>query len=163
MSVYSFSAKTINGEEQSLGDYKGRVLLIVNTASKCGLTPQYEGLQALYDQFKDQGFVILGFPCNQFAGQEPGSEEEIRQFCDLNYQVTFPMFAKIDVKGEQAHPLYSFLVENVPAPYKTGEIEWNFVKFLVNAEGNVVKQYGARTAPEAIEEDIKALIHRQGV
>lgn len=155
MSVYSFSAATIDGEPKSLEDYKGNVLLIVNTASACGLTPHYKGLQALYEKYKDQGFYVLGFPCNQFAGQEPGTEEEIKQFCELNYNVTFPMFAKVDVKGEHAHPLFTYLVNNVPEPYRTGDIEWNFVKFLVDRSGNVVKQFSARTEPEALEEDVK--------
>ena len=156
MSVYSFTVKTIDGEQQSLADYKGNVLLIVNTASACGLTPHYKGLQSLYEAYKDQGFAVLGFPCNQFAGQEPGTEEEIKQFCELNYNVTFPMFAKVNVKGENAHPLFRYLVENMPEPYRTGEIEWNFAKFLVNREGDVVKQFGARTEPALLEEDIAA-------
>ncbi|ALS22408.1 MULTISPECIES: glutathione peroxidase [Paenibacillus] len=160
MSVYDFSAKTIDGTEKSLADYKGKVLLIVNTASACGLTPHYKGLQALYDKYKDQGLVVLGFPCNQFGGQEPGTEEEIKSFCELKYQVTFPMFAKIDVKGENAHPLYTYLVNNVPADSRTGDIEWNFVKFLVNRDGEPVKQFSARTEPEALEEDIKALLSK---
>ncbi|GGF86738.1 glutathione peroxidase [Paenibacillus abyssi] len=158
MTIYDFQVKTIDGEETTLSSYKGKVMLIVNTASACGLTPHYEGLQKLYESYQDQGLVVLGFPCNQFAGQEPGTEEEIKQFCDLNYKVTFPMFAKIDVKGEHAHPLYVHLVNEVPEAYRTGEIEWNFVKFLVDRDGNVIKQYSARTEPSAIEEDIKSLL-----
>ncbi|MCZ8515937.1 glutathione peroxidase [Paenibacillus filicis] len=158
MTVYSFSAKTIEGETKSLEDYKGDVLLIVNTASACGLTPHYKGLQALYEQYRDQGFTVLGFPCNQFAGQEPGTDAEIQAFCDLNYKVTFPMFSKIDVKGEHAHPLFTYLVDHVPEPYRTGDIEWNFVKFLVDREGNVVKQFSARTEPAALEDDVKSLL-----
>lgn len=156
MSVYDYSVRTINGQEKSLADYKGQVLLIVNVASACGLTPHYKGLQELYDAYKEKGFQVLGFPCNQFGGQEPGTEKEIQVFCELNYQVTFPMFARIDVKGEQAHPLYAYLVANAPEP-KTGEIEWNFVKFLVDRKGTVVKQYSARTEPAAIANDIEAL------
>ncbi|TVY10062.1 glutathione peroxidase [Paenibacillus cremeus] len=158
MSVHSFTVKTIDGATQSLADYKGKVLLIVNTASACGLTPHYKGLQELYETYQDHGFTVLGFPCNQFAGQEPGTEAEIKQFCELNYNVTFPMFAKVNVKGENAHPLFQYLVEHVPAPYKTGDIEWNFAKFLVNQDGEVVKQFSARTEPSAIEEDIKRLL-----
>ncbi|MNJ50024.1 Hydroperoxy fatty acid reductase gpx1 [compost metagenome] len=153
--LYHFEVQTIDGEKTSLGQYKGKVLLIVNTASACGLTPHYEGLQHLYNTYDDQGLVVLGFPCNQFAGQEPGTEQEIKDFCDLNYQVTFPLFAKIDVKGDNAHPLYQYLVEHVPAPYHTGDIEWNFVKFLVDRKGNIVKQYSARTEPSALEDDIR--------
>ncbi|WP_433945857.1 glutathione peroxidase [Paenibacillus sp. SN-8-1] len=158
MSIYDFKVTTIEGKETTLEAYKGKVLLIVNTASACGLTPHYKGLQALYDTYKDQGLVVLGFPSNQFAGQEPGTEEEIKQFCELNYQVTFPLFSKIDVKGENAHPLFVHLVDRTPSPYHTGEIEWNFVKFLVDRDGNVIKQFSARTEPEAIEADIKGLL-----
>ncbi|WP_068615696.1 glutathione peroxidase [Paenibacillus tuaregi] len=158
MSIYDFKVTTIDGTETTLSEYKGKTLLIVNTASGCGLTPHYKGLQHLYETYKDQGLVVLGFPSNQFAGQEPGTNEEIKQFCELNYQVTFPLFAKIDVKGEHAHPLFVHLVENTPAPYHTGDIEWNFVKFLVNRDGEVVKQFSARTEPEAIEADIKKVL-----
>jgi glutathione peroxidase len=158
MSVYDFSVKTIKGEDKSLADYKGKILVIANTASACGLTPHYKGLQHIYEAYENKGVVVLGFPCNQFGGQEPGTEEEIQAFCELNYNVTFPMFAKIDVKGENAHPLYQYLVENVPAPYKTGDIEWNFVKFLIDANGNIVKQYSAKTEPSAIEADIEELL-----
>lgn len=158
MTIYDFSVKTIDGQDTTLAPYKGQVLLIVNTASACGLTPHYKGLQHLYSTYKDRGFVVLGFPCNQFAGQEPGTEEEIKSFCELNFQVTFPMFSKIDVKGENAHPLYKYLVDNTPAPYHTGDIEWNFVKFLIDREGRIMKQYSARTEPEELESDIKQLL-----
>ncbi|OCT14332.1 glutathione peroxidase [Paenibacillus pectinilyticus] len=158
MSIYDINVQTITGETQSLSAYKGKVLLIVNTASACGLTPHYKGLQELYDQYQDQGLVVLGFPCNQFAGQEPGTNEEIQAFCELNYKVTFPLFDKIEVKGEGQHPLYAYLLSHTPAPYNTGDIEWNFVKFLVDAEGNVIKQYGARTEPAEISGDIEALL-----
>lgn len=159
-SIYNFQVNTIDGKETTLEPYKGQVLLIVNTASACGLTPHYKGLQHLYSTYQDQGFTVLGFPCNQFAGQEPGTEEEIKNFCDLNYQVTFPMFSKIDVKGENAHPLYNYLVENTPEPYRTGDIEWNFVKFLIDRQGNIIKQYSARTEPEALEEDIRQQLQK---
>ncbi|TDF97156.1 glutathione peroxidase [Paenibacillus piri] len=158
MSVYDYSVKTIDSAEASLSDYKGNILLIVNTASGCGLTPQYKGLQQLYEAHKDAGFAVLGFPCNQFMNQEPGSNEEIKSFCELNYQVSFPLFAKIDVKGDTAHPLFQYLVQNVPAPYYTGDIEWNFVKFLVDREGRVVKQYPAKMEPAEIESDIQTLL-----
>lgn len=158
MSIYDFKVTTIEGQETTLKEYKGKVLLIVNTASACGLTPHYKGLQHLYNTYHSQGLIVLGFPCNQFAEQEPGTEEDIRNFCELNYQVTFPLFSKIDVKGEQAHPLYQYLIEHVPAPYKTGDIEWNFVKFLINRDGEVVKQFSARTEPEALENDIRELL-----
>lgn len=156
--IYDFQVKTIDGQETTLRPYAGKVLLIVNTASGCGLTPHYKGLQELYDKYGKDGLVVLGFPCNQFAGQEPGTEEDIKSFCELNYNVSFPMFAKIDVKGEHAHPLYRYLVDNVPEPYKTGDIEWNFVKFLVDRSGSVVKQFSARTEPALLEEDIKLLL-----
>ncbi|MNH98332.1 Hydroperoxy fatty acid reductase gpx1 [compost metagenome] len=158
MSIYDFTVKTIKGEDKSLADYKGKVVLIVNTASACGLTPQYKGLQDLYETFENKGVVVLGFPCNQFAGQEPGTEEEIHAFCELNYKVSFPLFAKVDVKGDNAHPLFKYLVENTPEASKTGDIEWNFVKFLIDAQGNIVKQYSARTEPAAIEPDIQSLL-----
>lgn len=160
--LYDFEVRTIDGETTTLEQYKGKVLLIVNTASACGLTPHYKGLQHLYDTYGDQGLVVLGFPCNQFAGQEPGTEEEIKDFCDLNYQITFPLFAKIDVKGDNAHPLYDYLVNHVPAPYRTGDIEWNFVKFLVDRNGNILKQYSARTEPSALEEDIRKTLSTTG-
>ncbi|WP_134685101.1 glutathione peroxidase [Brevibacillus migulae] len=163
MSIYDYTVKTIHNEEKSMADYKGKTLVIVNTASKCGLTPQYKGLQHLYETFKDAGVEVLGFPCNQFMNQEPGTNEEIQSFCDLNYQVTFPLFAKIDVKGEHAHPLYTYLVNHVAEPYRTGEIEWNFVKFLVDGNGNVLKQYPARTEPEVIAEDLHKLLAGQSI
>lgn len=157
MSVYDIPVKTISGEEQTLKTYEGQVLLIVNTASKCGLTPQYKGLQELYERYQDQGLVVLGFPCNQFAGQEPGSEEEIAQFCDLNYGVTFPLFAKVDVNGPNTHPLYHYLKTH--APEGNGEeIEWNFAKFLVDKQGHVAKRIGARVQPEELVTDIETLL-----
>ncbi|WP_020616837.1 glutathione peroxidase [Paenibacillus daejeonensis] len=158
MSIYDFTVTTIDGEITTLADYKGKVLLIVNTASACGLTPHYEGLQQLYDTYRDRGLAVLGFPCNQFAGQEPGTEAEIKSFCELKYNVSFPMFAKVDVKGEHAHPLFTHLLQEVPEPYRTGEIEWNFVKFLVDRDGQVVRQFSARTEPSALTDDIEALL-----
>ncbi|QHT61601.1 glutathione peroxidase [Paenibacillus lycopersici] len=160
MGIYDFKVTTIDGKETTLAPYEGKIMLIVNTASACGLTPHYKGLQSLYEAFKDEGVVVLGFPCNQFKEQEPGSNEEIAQFCELNYGVTFPMFAKIDVKGEHAHPLYKHLVDAVPAPYHTGDIDWNFAKFLVDKQGNVLKQYPAPTDPAAIEADVRSLIEK---
>lgn len=158
MSIYHIEVQTISGETKSLSEYKGKVLLIVNTASACGLTPHYKGLQSLYEQFQDKGLVVLGFPCNQFGGQEPGTNEEIQSFCEVNYNVTFPLFDKIEVKGENAHPLYTYLLNHTPEPYRTGEIEWNFVKFLVDASGIVVKQYSASTDPATIAPDIEAIL-----
>lgn len=160
MSIYDYEVRTISGEATTLEPYRGKVLLIVNTASGCGLTPHYRGLQELYTEYAESGFVVLGFPCNQFAGQEPGTEAEIKSFCETNYQVTFPLFSKIDVKGEHAHPLYQYLVENTPEPYRTGDIEWNFVKFLIDRSGDIMKQYSARTEPEAIRPDIELLLQQ---
>ena len=150
-----FKVKDINGKEVDLSTYLGKTIMIVNVASKCGLTPQYKGLQALYEKFKDKNFVILGFPSNDFLGQEPGTEEEIKQFCELNYKVTFPLFSKIKVKkGEGQSELYKYLTSPETNPGFAGEIEWNFQKFLVNKEGKVVKRYSPRTAPEEIEKEL---------
>lgn len=154
-SIYEFSAKSIDGKHVDFSEFKGKVLLIVNVASKCGFTPQYEGLENLYKKYKDKGLVILGFPCNQFGKQEPGSEQEIAQFCRTNYGVTFPMFAKIDVNGENTHPLYTFLKAKAPGVLSTQDIKWNFTKFLVDREGNVVTRYAPATTPDAIEKEIK--------
>jgi glutathione peroxidase len=134
------------------------VLLIVNTASKCGFTPQYKDLQALYEEEKENGLTVLGFPCNQFGGQEPGSSNDIEQFCELNYGVSFPMFAKVDVKGEHAHPLFTYLTEQAPGLLGSKGIKWNFTKFLVNRQGEVVKRYAPQTAPKDIQKDIKELL-----
>jgi glutathione peroxidase len=158
MSVYDFTVKTIRGEEQSLADYKGKVLLIVNTASKCGFTPQYKELQELYEQYRDRGFVVLGFPCNQFGHQEPGAEEEIEQFCQVNYGVTFPMFAKVDVNGENAHPLFQYLKEKAPGVLGTKAIKWNFTKFLVDRNGNVVARFASQTRPSELKNEIEELL-----
>lgn len=157
MSVYAFSARTIAGEEKSLSDYDGRVLLIVNTASRCGFTPQYRELQQLYEAYRNRGLEILAFPCNQFANQEPGSEEEIQKFCVTNYNVTFPLFSKVKVKGPGAHPLFKYLTEKSPGVLGK-EIKWNFTKFLVNRRGEVVKRYAPQTSPRRIAKDIEELL-----
>jgi glutathione peroxidase len=156
MSFYDIDLVTIDGKPQKMDVYRGKTLLIVNVASQCGFTPQYGGLQALYDKFKDRQFVVLGFPCNQFGHQEPGSETEIGQFCNRNYGVSFPMFAKIDVNGENAHPLYKCLKSEKPGILGTEAIKWNFTKFLVGADGTVLKRYAPSDKPEAIEADLAA-------
>ncbi|AMX83544.1 glutathione peroxidase [Geobacillus subterraneus] len=158
MSVYEFSAKTIRGEEQPLSAYRGHVLLIVNTASRCGFTPQYQELQQLYDEYQNRGFVVLGFPCNQFGGQEPGTEEEIEQFCQLNYGVTFPLFAKVDVNGGNAHPLFQYLKEQAPGALGTKAIKWNFTKFLVDRSGQVVARFAPQTKPSELKEEMEQLL-----
>lgn len=155
--VYDFSIKKTNGEVLSLQDYAGKVLLIVNTASKCGLTPQFEQLQELYVKYQDKGLVILGFPCDQFNNQEFDNIEETTQFCQVNYGVTFPIFAKIDVNGDSADPLFKYLKEQKRG-LLTRKIEWNFAKFLIDAEGKVVKRYASTTAPSKFEGDIVALL-----
>ncbi|MDF1817824.1 MAG: glutathione peroxidase [Immundisolibacteraceae bacterium] len=153
--IYDFSANRLGEESQDLSDYRGKALLVVNTASKCGFTPQYEGLEALYKKYRDRGLEILGFPCNQFMKQEPGDAEEIASFCQTTYGVSFPMFARIDVKGPMAHPLYQYLTAAVPGVLGTKSIKWNFTKFLVSPEGVVVKRYAPSTTPEKIEADIE--------
>lgn len=157
MSIYDFKATTIQGEEKSLVDYKGKPVLIVNTASKCGFTPQFKGLQELYEKYKDQGFEILGFPCNQFNNQDPGDDDEIEDYCQVNYGVTFQMFSKVDVKGENTHPLFAYLTEEAKG-LLTKQVKWNFTKFLVDKEGNVVKRFAPQTKPADIEENIKKVI-----
>jgi glutathione peroxidase len=157
-SIYDFTVSTIMSLPKSLAEYKGKVLLIVNTASKCGFTPQYAGLQELYKTYHDKGFEILGFPCNQFKGQEPGSNEEIQNFCQVNYGVTFPMFDKIDVNGDDAHPLYEYLKKAAPGALGLTAIKWNFTKFLVDAHGNVIKRFAPDVKPEDIAPDIEALL-----
>jgi glutathione peroxidase len=155
--VYDFSAKLNNGEEKSLADYRGKVLLIVNTASQCGNTPQYKGLEELYRKYREQGLEILAFPCNQFGRQEPGSDEDIRGFCERNYQVTFPLFSKIEVNGEGAHPLYKYLKSEAGGLITDG-IKWNFTKFLVGRDGQVLDRVAPFVKPKEIEDDIaKAL------
>ncbi|MCE6073932.1 glutathione peroxidase [Agrobacterium vitis] len=153
MNVHDFSAKDISGRERKLAEFAGKLLLIVNTASKCGFTPQYEGLETLQKRFQDD-LVIIGFPCNQFGGQEPGSEAEIASFCDLNFKVSFPMFAKIDVKGNEAHPLYKYLTHEVRGILGTEAIKWNFTKFLVGRDGTPIARYAPITKPEEIADDI---------
>jgi glutathione peroxidase len=158
MSIYDFSAKDINNQEVSFQKYKNRVLLIVNVASQCGYTNQYEGLQKLHENYFDKGLSVLGFPCNQFLGQEPGTQEEIKSFCSLNYGVSFELFSKIDVNGDNTHPLYVYLKHNATGILNSEAIKWNFTKFLVNKEGKVVKRYAPATKPEEIENDIKELL-----
>ena len=154
MSFYDIDLVTIDGTLQKMEVYRGKTLLIVNVASQCGFTPQYEGLQALYEQFKDRGFVVLGFPCNQFGQQEPGGEAEIEQFCTRNFRVTFPMFAKIDVNGANVHPLYQYLKSEKPGILGTEAIKWNFTKFLVGPDGTVLKRYAPNDKPETIAADL---------
>lgn len=155
--AWDFSATTIDGIEQQLADYRGKVALVVNTASQCGFTPQYGPLQDLYDTYAERGFVVLGFPCDQFGGQEPGSEGDIATFCESQFGVQFPMFSKVKVNGSDAHPLYQWL-KSEKKGVLGGAIKWNFTKFLVDPEGNVVKRYGSRTSPQDIAEDIEALL-----
>ena len=156
--VMDFSAALANGEPKDLSDYQGKVLLIVNTASKCGFTPQYTGLESLHQTYGERGFSVLAFPCNQFGGQEPGSEEEIQSFCDLNYQTSFPLCSKIEVNGAASHPLYAHLKQQAPGVLGSKRIKWNFTKFVVNQHGEVVKGYAPSTKPEAIAGDIEALL-----
>jgi glutathione peroxidase len=155
--VYQYKVKLIDGKEISMKDYEGKVVLIVNTASKCGFTPQYQGLENLFKKFSPKGLVILGFPCNQFAGQEPGSAEEISKFCTLNYGVTFPMFSKIEVNGQNADPLYKYLKKALPGTLGN-EIKWNFTKFLLDKKGKPFKRYAPATKPEEITNDIEKLL-----
>ena len=152
--IYQFEAELLEGENKSFSDYEGKVLLIVNTASKCGFTPQFAGLEKLYAQYKDQGFEVLGFPCNQFGGQDPGSNEQIGEYCQRNYGVKFPMFAKVDVKGPEAHAIFRYLTNNSKGILGNG-IKWNFTKFLINKKGEVINRYAPTTKPEDIEKDIE--------
>lgn len=157
-SIYDISATNIDGTSVPLSTYKDNVLLIVNTASQCGFTPQYNGLQALYEQYADQGLVILGFPCNQFGKQEPGNADQIQSFCETNFGVSFPLFQKIEVNGNNAHPLYQYLTKAAPGIFGTQGIKWNFTKFLVDRNGKVVKRYPPTTKPEEIAKDIQPLL-----
>ena len=159
MGIYDFSATTLSGDEKNLSEFKGKVMLIVNTASKCGFTPQYKGLEGLYDDLKDKGLEILGFPCNQFGKQEPGAADEIGAFCEKNYGVSFTMFDKIDVNGDNAHPLSDFLKKEAPGVLGSKGIKWNFTKFLVSKDGKVVKRYAPTDKPEAIRKDIETLLN----
>ena len=160
MSIYDFSAKLNNGTDKKLKDYKGKVLLIVNTASKCGFTPQYKGLQELYGKFRDRGFELLAFPCDQFGHQEPGSDEDIKSFCELNYAVEFPLFSKVEVNGDDAHPLYKFL-KSEKGGLLGDSIKWNFTKFLVDKQGNVIERYAPTTPPERIATDIEKQLKKR--
>jgi glutathione peroxidase len=154
--VYGFKALTIDGQPATLDAYKGKVLLIVNVASKCGYTPQYAGLEKLYEKYKDKGFVILGFPCNQFLSQEPGTANEIKTFCSTKYGVTFPLFAKIEVNGDHTHPLYKYLKSAEPDPDGKTDIGWNFTKFLIDRQGHPLKRFVSKVKPEEIENQIQA-------
>lgn len=153
--LYDIQVKNIRGEEISLEQYQGKALLIVNTASKCGFTNQYEGLEKIYKENKDRGFEVLAFPCNQFGAQEPGTEDQIAQFCELTYQTSFPLFAKVDVNGASAHPLFTYLKKQAPGLLGTEGIKWNFTKFLVDKKGQVVKRYAPQDTPAKIAEDLK--------
>lgn len=156
--IYDFTVKTSDQKEKSLADYKDQILLIVNTASKCGFTNQYQGLQELYNKYKDQGVSILAFPCNQFGSQEPGDQNEILEFCSLNYQVTFPIFHKIDVNGDDADPLYVFLKKEAPGLLGSKSIKWNFTKFLVDRQGNVIDRYASTQTPKDLEKEIEKIL-----
>jgi glutathione peroxidase len=154
-SVYEFSAKTIDGKTRKLADYKGKVLLVVNTASQCGFTPQYKGLEALYEKYKDKGFAVLGFPSNQFGQQEPGADSEIAEFCEMNFGVTFPLFSKVNVNGADAHPLFKYLASSKKGLLGSEAIKWNFTKFLIGRDGEVIDRYAPTTKPEDIAKDIE--------
>jgi len=157
--IYPFKCNTIRGDVKSISDYRGKVLLIVNTASKCGFTPQYEGLQQLHKNYAEQGFAVLGFPCNQFGQQEPAGEKTIQEFCELNYQTTFPMFEKIEVNGSDAHPLYQFLTVKKPGLMGSKSIKWNFTKFLINRQGEVVTRFAPKDKPKNLTKPIEALLN----
>ena len=156
--AYDFTVSDIAGQQVSLSDFRGKVLLVVNTASKCGFTAQYEGLEALYRDLKDRGLVVLGFPCNQFGAQEPGSEQEIADFCQRTYDVSFPMFAKVDVNGENASPLFVWLREAAPSEPAAAPIKWNFAKFLIDRHGNVVDRFASAVTPDMLREDVENLL-----
>ncbi len=157
MNIYEIEVETIKGKKVSLRDYKEKVILIVNTASKCGFTPQFKDLEKLYQKYKEKGLMILGFPCNQFLHQDPGSNDQILSFCELNYGVTFPMFSKLNVKGKKIHPLYAYLIKNSPVrPLKN--VKWNFEKFLINKQGEIVNRYRSRIRPIELFDDIEAIL-----
>ena len=162
MSIHQFHVKSIRGEEKSLADYNNQVLLIVNTATKCGFAPQFKGLQELHDKYKDQGFSVLGFPCNQFKDQEPGNDAQVEQACQLNFGVNFPLFSKIDVNGANAHPLYKYLKSKAPGLFGSS-IKWNFTKFLVDQNGQVIKRFSPTTKPQKIETYVRKLLARSAV
>ncbi len=155
---YDFEANNIKGETISMKDYEGKTVIVVNTASKCGFTPQYEGLEKLYQQYKDQGLVILGFPCNQFANQEPGSSDEIEEFCEINYGVTFPLFEKINVNGKETHPIFKYLKSKLSGGIFGSSIKWNFTKFVIDSQGIPVKRFSPNTKPENMEKTINELL-----
>ena len=157
-SIFDVPLDAIDGERSTLAPYRGQVMLIVNVASKCGFTPQYQGLQTLYNKYRDRGFVVLGFPCNQFGSQEPGSAEEIKKFCSLTYDVTFPLFGKLNVNGSDAHPLYKLLKSEKAGILGTEAIKWNFTKFLIGRDGAVVQRFGPNAAPESLEGEIEKLL-----
>ena len=157
-SVYDFSARTIQGQPVELSQFKGQVLLIVNTASECGFTPQFKGLQALFDRYAERGFAVVGFPSNEFGGQDPGSNDEIASFCEMNYGVSFPMMAKVEVNGGNAHPLWKWLKGEKPGFLGTEAIKWNFTKFLVGKDGQVIKRYSPQDEPEKLAKDIEAAL-----
>jgi len=156
--IYPFECKTITGEPMPMAEYRGKVLLIVNTASKCGFTPQYKGLEKLQKEFSDQDFAVLGFPCNQFGQQEPDDEKAIQEFCDLTYQTSFPMFKKIEVNGDNAAPLYEFMKTKAPGLLGSKSVKWNFTKFLINRQGEVVKRFAPKDKPESLAQQIKELL-----
>ncbi len=156
--AYDFSAKTLDGEEQALAAYQGKAMLIVNTASKCGFTPQYTGLEKLWEKYQGQGLVVLGFPCDQFGHQEPGDAEEIKTFCSLNYDVSFPLYEKIEVNGSNAHPLWKWLKKEKPGLLGMEAVKWNFTKFLIDKHGKVVKRYAPTDTPEKIEKDLASIV-----
>ena len=156
--IYDIQVKDSLKKDIYLSEYSGKTLLVVNVASKCGLTPQYEGLQELYDRYKDRNFVVLGFPCNQFGGQEPGTDAEINDFCDINYSVTFPIFSKIEVNGPNAHPLFKLLKRDKPGIFRTQSIKWNFTTFLINSNGKIVERFSPRVEPKYIKEQIERIL-----
>lgn len=160
-SIYQFEAELLEGETKALADYKGKVMLIVNTASKCGFTPQFAGLEKLYEKYKAQGLEVLGFPCNQFGGQDPGTNKEIGAFCQRNYGVSFPMFAKVDVKGPEAHVIFRFLTREAKGILGSRNIKWNFTKFLVGRNGEVLGRYAPTTKPDALEADIEKALAKK--
>jgi glutathione peroxidase len=158
MNIYDIKLTDIYGKEVQLQDFQDKVLLIVNTASQCGFTPQYRGLEELYEKYKDRGLVIMGFPCNQFGGQEPGTHEEIQDFCETNYSIKFPMFEKVDVNGKKTHPLYQYLKAKAPGLLGSKNIKWNFTKFLISKNANQVTRYAPTTSPESLDSDIQKLL-----
>ena len=156
--IYNIDVKDSANSDISMSEFAGKTLLIVNVASKCGLTPQYEGLQKIYDDYKDRNFVVLGFPCNQFGGQEPGTDQEIGEFCDINYSVTYPIFSKIKVNGPEAHPLFKLLKSDKPGIFRTQSIKWNFTKFLINKSGKIVERFSPRVEPKYIRKEIEKVL-----